>query len=186
MSRRILRQVNRDTWYRPAQWWWLDAPLAILAVTIAGMTVEPATGVDILGRLSLADRRAIYTDLLQLTTIFAGFGGVIFALYLGLQGRRVKELNRSLGRTLLKIWLAAILTPWLSALTLVVASVFDRGDTGSHNVARWAAIAAILVVAFQMARIVWVFYQLAMLELSEEQPTVRTASKPLKMRRKAS
>lgn len=186
MQWRTLAAMMSDSWLRPLQWWWLDLPLAAVTVIVASSLAESGTGVDLLGQLSLVERREVYTDLLQLSTIFAGFGGVVFAIYLGFQSRRIRLLKEQVGKLLLHIWLAAILTPWMSAFALVVARITDRGGVASPNFARWLACAAIIVVLIQLARIVWVFYQLAMIDMKPQEPTIRTANEPPKIRRRAS
>lgn len=178
--------VRADIWRRPVQWWWLDVPVAA-SITIVGASVtDPGTGIDLVGQLALGDRRAIYADVLQLAIIFAGFSGVMFAVYLGMQGARVAQLNERVGKDLLHVWLAAILAPWVCAFVLILARVLDRGGLGSPNYARWLAYGAILVVALQMLRIIWVFYQLAMLNMSKHEPAIRTAARPARIRRRAS
>lgn len=179
--------VSRDRWWHaPLDWWWLDAPVAALASVIVALRVRPGTGADLLGKLSLSDRRAVYTDMLQLATIFAGFGGVIFAVYLGLQSRQVKSIRERLGGKLLSVWISAILTPWASAAAIILARILDRGEVASSNGARWIAIGALVVVATQIARVVWIFYQLAIVEVTRRGPTIPTSTNAPRIRRRAS
>ncbi len=114
--------------------------------------------------------------MLQLTVIFAGFSGVGFAIYLGLGSRSVRQIKLAAGAPLLRVWIAALVTPWLCALILVFCGVTDRGPAGSRNDTRWVAIAALAVVFLQMARIVWIFYQLAVTELESARPAKNVSS----------
>jgi hypothetical protein len=169
---------------RLIRWWWLD----LLTVTVGGALcawlVAPGTGVDLLGRLDLNNRRNVYTDMLQLAAIFAGLGGVVFAIFLGLQSRSVAEIKSRVGEQLLRVWLSALLSPWFSAFVLIVVKIVDRGGRGSVNVARWVAAAAITLVIFQLVRVLWVFYQIAILEIRPEVPTIKTAAEPARVVRR--
>jgi hypothetical protein len=152
------------------QWWWTDLIMAAALVIILRQTAHAASGSDVLGQLKLADRRAVYADGLQLTTIFAGFSTVAFTIYLGLGSRGVRRIKVSVGVSLLRVWLAALITPWVCAVILICCVVTDRGDRASGNVTRWVAIAALLIVVLQMVRIVWIFYQLAITDLESAKP----------------
>jgi hypothetical protein len=152
------------------QWWWTDLIMATALVVILRQTAHPATGSDVLGQLKLADRQAVYTDALQLTAIFAGFSGVAFTVYLGFGSRNVRRVKVSAGASLLRVWLAALITPWACAVIMICCVVTDRGDKASHNITRWVVIAALLVVILQMVRIIWIFYQLAVTDLEASTP----------------
>lgn len=145
--------------------------------------VEPGTGVDLLGRLPLADRRSVYTDMLQLATIFGGFGGVIFSVYLGMQGRRIRTIKQHVGVPLLRVWLFALTVPWVSAVMLIIARILDRGAIRSENFARWIAVAALALVVLQLVRSLWVFYQLAAIDLQGDAPTIKTSQNPVRVNR---
>jgi hypothetical protein len=169
-----------------AERWWLDVPVASLSVVVLDFASRPGTGVDLLGKLSLSDRRAAYTDMLQLAIIFAGFSGVIFAIYLGMQGKGVEGVRKLVGDKLLRLWLAALLMPWLSAVVIILARIIDRGEVSSTNFARWLATAAVIVVLTQLFRVTWIFYQLAMLNAQQLQPSRRIAARPIRIGRPAS
>lgn len=169
---------------RAVQWWWLDVPIAAGAVALIAWQVRPGTGVDVLGQLDLETRRGVYTDMMQLAALFAGFSGVIFALYLGMSGRGVRQVKDLVGMKLLVMWLFALTVPWLAAVGMVLAKVLDRGPGGSANVARWLAVAAALVVALQLLRTVWIFYQLAAIDLKGTKPARPTQSRPVELARK--
>lgn len=162
------------------QWWWLDAFLAAALVVILHESSRSGTGVDVLGRLGLSDRRAVYTNMLQLTAIFAGFSGVGFAIYLGLGSRAVRQIKLSAGAPLLRVWLAALVIPWICALILVFCGVTDRGGRDSGNLTRWVALAALAVVVLQLARIVWVFYELAVTDLKADTQGSSATSEPIR------
>jgi hypothetical protein len=157
------------------QWWWADALLATAIAIILRESLRPATGADLLGQLGLADRRAAYANMLQLTAIFAGFSGVGFAIYLGLGSRSVQQIKTSAGAPLLRVWIAALVTPWICTLVLVFCGITDRGGRGSANFTRWVAIAALAVVVLQLARIIWIFYQLALTDLEAAKPAAAVA-----------
>lgn len=144
--------------------------MAAALVVILRQTAHPATGSDVLGQLKLADRRAVYADALQLTAVFAGFSGVAFTIYLGLGSRNVRRVKVSAGTSLLRVWLAALITPWVCAVIMICCAATDRGDEASRNITRWVAIAALIVVVLQMVRIVWIFYQLAVTDLEASRP----------------
>jgi hypothetical protein len=163
---RLLGTASRRVLAFWIQWWWIDPLIgAALAVVLAN-SGHPGTGVDVLGELNLAARQASYVNMLQLAVIFAGFSGVGFAIYLGLGSRAVSQIKISIGTPLLRVWISALVTPWLCALALVACGITDRGGIKSFNDTRWIAIAALAIVFLQMARIVWIFYQLAATDLS--------------------
>lgn len=155
--------------------------MAAALVIILRETAHPATGSDVLGQLGLADRRTVYADALQLTAIFAGFSGVAFAIYLGFGSRNVRRIKVSAGASLLKVWLSALITPWICAVIMVCCAVTDRGGKGSGDVTRWVAIAALLVVVLQMARIIWIFYQLAVTDLEASKPVASISQEEVRI-----
>lgn len=167
-----------EQWVR---WWWADLVAVVTVTAICAWKVAPGTGVDLMGQLPLADRRNVYTDLLALATIFAGFGGVVFAIFIGLQSRSVREIKARVGEHLLRVWLSALLSPWVSAFAIVVAKILDRGGKASSNEARWLAVAATLLVALQLLRVLWVFYNLATIETQGAKPTIETAKEPARI-----
>jgi hypothetical protein len=169
---------------RAVQWWWLDLPVAGLGVILIAARVRPGTGVDLLGQLDLETRRAIYTDLMQIAALFAGFSGVIFAVYLGLSSRGVRQVKDMVGKQLLTMWLFALTVPWVAALLLILAKVLDRGEMASPNVARWLAVAAVVLVAIELLRILWIFYQIAVIDLRGVQPARPIRTRPIELTRK--
>ena len=162
------------------QWWWIDVVLAAAIAIVLHESLRPGTGADVLGQLKLADRLSAYTNMLQLTVIFAGFSGVGFAIYLGLNSRNVRQIKVSAGAPLLRVWLAALVTPWACALVLVFCGITDRGDRDSGNVTRWVAIASLAIVVLQLARIVWIFYQLAITDLEAAKPGATATAEPIR------
>jgi len=171
--------MGRWLWNRIVQWWWLDLPLSSSVVLLFALVTRPGTGADVLGQLGLADRRNVYTDMFQLAVIFAGVAGLTFTLYLTLNGEGVRKIKSMVGVPLLHVWLAALVTPWISALILVYAKVLDRGGVASENLARWAATGAMILVLMQLGRTLWIFYQLAVVDLLGHVPTRRTAPQPI-------
>lgn len=145
------------------QWWWLDLLISMVVAGGCWLATTPGTGVDLLGKLALDDRRGVYTDMLQLATIFGAFGGVAFAVYLSRDNERTKQVWQAAGRGLLRVWLAALVSPWISAVALVMARVVDRGGVGSSNGARWIAVGSVILVILQLIRITWVFYNLTLI-----------------------
>lgn len=179
-----MKPAARWVGHRVIQYWWLDVPVAVAVVALLAWKVRPATGVDVLGQLDLETRRGIYTDMMQLAALFAGFSGVVFGLYLGMSGRGVRQVKEMVGVRLLTMWLFALSVPWLAALLIVVAKVLDRGDSGSENLARWIVVAAALVVALQFLRTLWIFYQLAAIDLKGTQPARPTQARPVELARR--
>lgn len=178
-----MRHWLHERWVR---WWWLDV-VAVCAVAVGcAWVAAPGTGLDFLGQLTLSDRRNVYTDMLTLATIFAGFGGVVFAIFIGLQSRSIREIKATVGEKLLIVWLSALLSPWVSAFAIVVAKILDRGNGASPNVARWVAFAATALVALQLLRVLWVFYALATIENQSESPTIPTAAESPRIGRRQS
>ncbi|MEU4632904.1 hypothetical protein AB0F90_00600 [Micromonospora chalcea] len=170
-----------DRWVR---WWWLDVAVVLAVTAGCAWQVAPGTGVDFMGQLSLADRRNVYTDMLTLASIFAGLGGVVFAIFLGLQSRPIVEIKARIGEDLLRVWVSALVAPWFSAFVIIAAKVLDRGGRASANEARWAAVAAAGLVALQLFRILWVFYKIAAIEAQGHVPAIETASTPATIGRK--
>jgi hypothetical protein len=162
--KKLLKYGGR-LWAYWIQFWWIDLLLAATVTVILRQLLRPATGADVLGQLDLADRRAAYTNMLQVTAIFAGFSGVGFTIYLGLGSRSVHQIKSTAGMPLLRIWVAALVTPWACTLILVFCDITDRGGRASDNVSRWVAIGALALVVLQLVRIIWVFYQLAATDL---------------------
>jgi hypothetical protein len=152
------------------QWWWTDLILAAALMIILRESAHPATGSDVLGQLQLADRRSVYNDALQITTLFAGFNAVGFTIYLGFSSRNVNRIKEAVGTALLRVWIAALVTPWVCAVVMVCCYVTDRGGKASGNATRWVALGSLIVVILQMVRIVWVFYQLAITDLQVDRP----------------
>ena len=168
---------------RAAQSWWADAPLAAALVIVCSHVVKPGTGIDQLGKLTLDTRRNVYTDLIQVFSIFAGFSAVAFAFYLGLSSRPINQLKSMAGRPLLRIWLSALAMPWICALVIIFAKIMDFGEKGSASMARWFVLGALLLVVLQTARLLWVFYQIALLDLQQE-PVKKIATEPVRVVRK--
>lgn len=166
---------------RFVQWWWLDLPVVAIVVMLVMLNVRSGTGVDLLGQLDLDARRSVYTDLMQMAALFAGFSGVMFAVYLGLSGRGVRQVKDMVGQQLLIMWLFAMTVPWLAALLLVLAKILDRGPAASGNMARWLAAGAVMLVAVELARLLWVFYQLATIDLKGVKPARPTRTQPLEL-----
>lgn len=165
---------------RAAQWWWLDLPLGVVLAVILHRTTEPGTGADLLGRLVRSERLSIYTDLIQVVSLFAGFGGVTFAVYLGMTSRGIARLRAKVGDSILRVWVATLILPWMGALALVVAKLLDRGANGGP----WSwtiAYAAVLVTALQLSRAAWLFFQLASIEQSEEKPAAPTTQRTIRV-----
>lgn len=165
------------------EWWWLDLPLAIFVVLLLGWFTRPGTGADIIGSLQLEDRRSIYTDLMQYCAIFGGLVGIAFTVYLGFTSRIVGAVKVRVGPALLRMWMVVLIVPWLAALTMIVVKATDRGGPAdSANAARLAAYVAVILVALQLLRIMFVFFEIAMLELQPERESERT-SRPLRLAR---
>lgn len=167
------------------QWWWVDPVIAALTVGILRESLRTGTGADILGQLNLADRRSNYANMLQLAAIFAAFSGAGLLIYLGFTSRRVEHIRAQAGIALLRVWLAALVTPWLCALILVFCGITDRGGKDSSNATRWVALAALLVVVLQIARVIWILYQLAVTEFSSANDAAST-SRPVRIIRRQS
>lgn len=181
-----LRTISTRVLARWIQWWWTDGLIAGGLALILGCSSRPGTGVDLLGALKLPARLAAYDNMLQLTVIFAGFSGVGFTIYLGLSSRAVQQIKTRAGKALLRVWMAAIVIPWVCALMLVLCGITDRGGLETHNLTRWIAVAAINLVILQMARIVWIFYQLAAIELDGgAAASPRTSSEEVRVIRRA-
>jgi len=168
-----------ERWVR---WWGLDVAVVVIVGAVGAWRVAPGTGIDIMGQLSLADRRNVYTDMLSLTTIFAGLGGVIFAIFIGLQSRSIGEIKEKVGERLLRVWISALLSPWASAFVIIAAKIVDRGGRRSPNEARWVVVAAISLVALQLLRILWVFYQLALVDNNGNKPVIPVSATPATIR----
>lgn len=172
-----------DRW---VQWWWIDVPLAAALTLFFAFTPGVHAVFDLLGNLRLADRRSIYTDMLTIATLFAGFSTLATATYLGWSSRGVRAVRDLVGKDLLWLWLSATTMPWLCATTLVIVKMVDRG-TPPTNPTRWIAIGTLIVVGEQLARVIYLFYSLAMIEQrpNSQTPVRPVASVPIGMKRKA-
>ncbi|MFD1541541.1 hypothetical protein [Nonomuraea guangzhouensis] len=155
---------------RAVQWWWIDAPLCLAVAGFLWWRVTPASGVDLLGRLALVDRRSVYTDLVQVTAIFAAFGGATFAIYFALNSPKIKQAKKLIGSHLIRIWLAALASPWFCSIAIVLAKVTDRDSKSGmadYNFSRWLVLAAVFLTIIQLARMIYIFYQLAMIDVED-------------------
>ncbi|MBE9938917.1 hypothetical protein [Cellulosimicrobium cellulans] len=158
--------------------WWLDLLLAGALASAGALLIATGTGVDILGKQSLADRRLSYQDLLTIVTFFAGFNTLAFTTYLGFRGRLLDLVRKNAGERIHRVWIAATAIPWIAALVIWVASVMDAGSPPT-NPARWVALGAALVIALSVARSTWLFSQLVSLSSSRSRPTLETATKAI-------
>jgi hypothetical protein len=170
---------------RAYEWWWLDAPVVVAGTVAAARVVAPGTGIDILGGVDLATRREAYGDLITITSLVAGFSTLAFTIYLGWSSRKVSTVKRIAGPRLLAMWLGLIGTPWICSLVVWVSKVMDRGDEPT-NLARWAAVGAMVLALLSVMRSVLMFAQLAGLESSPRQEATRpTSPRPISRKRDA-
>lgn len=172
-----------DRW---VQWWWIDVPVAAVVVLLIMWIPGVYPVVDLLGHLKLADRRSIYTDLLTIATLFAGFSTLATATYLGWSSRGVRAVQNLVGQDLIRLWLSATTMPWVCALVLVVVKMVDRGSPPT-NPTRWIAVGTLIVVGEQLARVIYLFYSLAMIEQrnNNRKPVRPVAALPIGMKQKA-
>lgn len=150
-------------------------------IAILAESAHPGTGSDLLGQLGLADRRSVYADALQLTSIFAAFNGIAFTVYLGFNSRVVRLIKTYADAPLIRVWIAALVTPWVCALIMVCCAATDRGGKGSDNLTRWVAFAALIVVLLQMIRIIWIFYELATVDLGRDKPEATVSDEEVRV-----
>lgn len=159
-------------------WWWIDPLISVLLVAPLAFFVEPGTGLDYLGKVDLQARYNIYTDVLQLATIFAGFGAVSFTVFLSAGGYYVEKLKHgSEGPKLVRLWIASLAMPWICALVIIASKIVDSGDVGSSNLSRWFVMISVLIIFFQIVRVVRIFYQIATLDLEKVKPVRKKASR---------
>ncbi|GLU47111.1 hypothetical protein [Nocardiopsis ansamitocini] len=159
-------------------WWWLDPPVAAILSFICWYLIPLRSQWDVLGNLDLPVRQAIYTDIIQLSTIFAGFGAVAFTVFISSSSPTSMKLkNGDLGPRIIRLWIAALSFPWISAFVIILAKATDSGGVGSTSISRWLVLGAVLVILFQMVRTLRVFYQISTLEITEQKPARKTASK---------
>ncbi|MFK4043035.1 hypothetical protein ACI2LC_45165 [Nonomuraea wenchangensis] len=128
----------------------------------------------------------MYTDLVQVTAIFAAFGGATFAIYFALNSSRIKHAKKLMGANLIRLWLAALTSPWFSALAIVLAKITDRDlgkGVGENNFSRWIVVAAIMLTVIQLTRMIYIFFQLAMIEVEEDVTTRRISDREIKIKR---
>lgn len=185
--RRLLQLANqkqRYLWDKIFDWWWFDVILASVVCVLAIYVVSDGSKFDILGRIDLALRQNIYTDLIQLSIIFAGFSSVSFTIFLSSGNSYVVRLRESeTGAKIVQIWVAALSMPWVSAFVVIVAKIYDSGGAGSSNPARWFAFSSVLLIVLQMLRLVWVLYRITHLETKRPVPTRKTAASMPRIRR---
>jgi hypothetical protein len=161
---------------------WIADHCTVLVLTFS-LTPKIDLVTDLLGHLNLDDRRDAYTDLLTITTLFAGFSTLATATYLGWSSRGVTAVRALVGADLMKLWLSATCLPWVCSVAIFVSSLVDRGDPTPTNPARWVAVGALIVLAQQLVRVLFLFYSLAIIEQKPKNPVRPVADEPIGMRR---
>jgi hypothetical protein len=177
-----VKRAARWVFDRWIQWWWGDVVIATILVFAYALTPWVGDHLDLLGHLDLNDRRSVYTDLLNITALFAGFSTLATATYLGWSSRGITAVRRLVGEDLLRLWLVSTSLPWLCAVVIVVVKTVDRGADQPTNVARWVAVGAMVVLAEQLGRVLYLFYSLAMIEQQPQGPVRPRASQGIRMR----
>lgn len=172
-----------DRW---VQWWWLDVPLAAVLVATLALIPRIDPVVDLLGGLNLDDRRSAYEDLLNITTLFAGFSTLATATYLGWSSKGLTAVRSLVGADLLRLWLSATSLPWMLAVVIWIVKLVDRGDPVPTNPARWVAVGCLIVLAEQLVRVLYLFYSLAMIEQKPSKPVRAVAPRSIGMRKTGS
>lgn len=171
-------------WDKVFDWWWLDLIASGIFCASVVYFVPDGSKMDILGRLDLPVRQNLYTDMLQLATIFAGFSAVSFSIFLASGSTYVARIRESeTGAKIIQLWIAALSIPWVSAFIIIATKVYDDGGAYSENPARWFAVSSILLIALQMIRLVWVLYKITHLETIKVRLTRKTASRMPKIRK---
>ncbi|WP_139246120.1 hypothetical protein [Geodermatophilus amargosae] len=177
-----VRKAASLAFARWIQWYWCDVPLAALIVVVVAVIPWVRDVVDLLGNLNLSDRRSIFTDLLNVTALFAGFTTLATATYLGWSSRGITAVRLLVGKDLLRLWLISTSLPWLCAVVLVIVKMTDRGADEPTNVMRWVAVGSMIVLAEQLARVLYLFYSLAMIEQQPRGPVRPVAPRPIGVR----
>lgn len=173
-----------DRWI---EWWWLDVSFGILLAATLTTQVRQTNRVNVLGSMKYDARITVYSDLLQLAVLFAGFSGVAFAVYLGMQSRNVRAVQQRVGSRLLRVWLSALITPWGCSLALVIAKVLDRDRPGGSAPAWGITYGVVAIMLFQLVRTYWVFANIAAVDMADTKPAMETAGRPITVvRREAS
>lgn len=151
--------------------WWLDAVL--VCVALAAVLVIPAVWahLDLLGRLDLDRRLGIYSDLITISSLLGGFSTLAFSAYIGWTGRGIDRVKRKIGRPLMVVWMTCLATPWVAALAIGVAKIFDDGPAWTSNPSRWIALAALALVILALVRTIVIFVVLADLRDNQGAPT---------------
>ncbi|MFJ9556161.1 hypothetical protein ACIRPH_20265 [Nocardiopsis sp. NPDC101807] len=171
-------------WDKFFDWWWLDLVFSVMFCASVVYLIPDGSKMDSLGRLDLAVRQNLYTDMLQLATIFAGFSAVSFSIFLASGSTYVARIRESAtGAKIIQLWVAALSLPWVSAFVIIAAKIYDSGGVYSDNPARWFAVSSIFLIALQMIRLVWVLHKITHLETIKASPARKTASRMPRIRR---
>jgi hypothetical protein len=151
----VIRVIRNRLVEHPSADWAIVACLVGAHISI----VWSSGRADWLRTTGFANRLSVYTDLITVTGIFAGFTIAALASYLGFSGAQIEALRQAAGEKILKQWLAAISGPALAIGTLVACKIVDRAD-GTAQGARWAAEIAMGLTATRILRLFYIFIRL--------------------------
>lgn len=149
--------------------------IAVAGVVGVHVAVVKITGrFDPLGFMDLDRRLSLYTDVLTVTGILAGFTGAALASYLALNGEGITAVRRQAGPQMTRQWAAALTGPAFAIVLLVVAKVFDDASASGGLVVasrvRFLAELAALLVLVRITRLMWVYVQLVAIATNDAQP----------------
>lgn len=159
--------------------WWVDYLLGVVVFFVGSQFIPRNSSLDILGSVNLDRRLSLYTDLITISTLLAGFLGLAFTSYLGWSSKNIEDVQRQAGNHLLRIWLVGIGTPWACALLIWLAKIHDQGNYHSGNLSRWIVLASLVPLIMSFTRIVYLYFLLAGAELHSSKPTVGVSKKRL-------
>lgn len=156
--------------------WWLDYLVGISIFFIGWKSIHQDSFFDFLGSVGLERRLDLYTDLINISALLAGFLGLAFTSYLSWSSKGIATVKERGGNRLQRIWLFGIATPWVCTLLIWFAKIHDREEMHSTNFARWVVIAIVMPLIFSFLRILYLYVLLADVEAHPPKQTLRTSN----------
>lgn len=139
---------------------------ATAAAVLAGLIVaaEKWRAFDILGEMSVDRRLALYGQLLAVASLAVAAAGVALAAYTASGGPRMTLLRTVAGARLRRQFTSALTGPALAAGLILAAYVIQGGPEVAWS--RWLAVAAVLLLAVRLTRLI--YYFVGILRLADE------------------
>lgn len=156
----------RRAWRQFVAWWGdhyrIDrvVPLVVIPQLLLAQRTYPA--LDLLGGVQSADRAGMYIGIAQVIGILVGFSIAALAFYQVEPGPRLRVLQRQSGPTIMRSWLSSIIGSMAVVGVLLIAALIEAGNNGPWM--RWVAIGGLYFAAVRSTRLLWVFWQVLMVD----------------------